>query len=397
MLKEELSLIGRTQPLFQEDLAAAEKDICSLVKSSRILVVGGAGSIGSAVVKELFARKPAALHVVDLSENNLTELVRDIRSSLGYIEGEFKSYCLDSGSIEFDAFMESQAHYDYILNFSALKHVRSEKDPFTLMRMISVNILNGEKLLSHAARQSAAKYFSVSTDKATDPVNMMGASKRIMELFMMRASRKISVSTARFANVAFSDGSLLDGFNYRLRKKQPFSAPSDVRRYFISEEEAGVLCLLAAFTGNNKELFFPKLSPQLHLISFAEIAKNYLRSLGHEPYVCSSEEEARQAITDLHLRGMWPCFFFDSDTTGEKDFEEFYSDIDAPIWDRFTDIGVLVNDDPDCEVQLDWFLSRIMELRTAKRWEKADLVQLFDEVLANFSHKETCKYLDDRM
>jgi UDP-N-acetylglucosamine 4,6-dehydratase len=395
--EENLSLIGRTRPLFLKDLAAVENDINLLVRSSRILVVGGAGSVGRAVVKELFARSPQLLHVVDISENNLTELVRDIRSSLGYVQGEFKTYCLDCGSIEFEAFMNSHEGYDYILNFSALKHVRSEKDPYTLMRMIAVNILNGEKLLALAAKQSAAKYFCVSTDKATDPVNMMGASKRIMELFLIRASKKISVSTARFANVAFSDGSLLDGFNYRLKKGQPFSAPSDVKRYFITAEEAGVLCLLAAFTGNNRELFFPKLSPHLHLVNFSEIAENYLRSVGYEPLVCASEEEARQRIQDVHDKGRWPCYFFRTDTTGEKDFEEFYSQGDQPIWDRFEDIGVLVNDDRDGEEKLERFLSRITELRSMKRWEKADLVGVFNEVLGNFSHLETFKYLDDRM
>ena len=396
-MQQVLRLIGRTRPLFEHDLATFAEDLRYLVGSSRILVVGGGGSIGRAVTKQMFARKPRALHVVDINENNLVELVRDIRSSMGYIEGEFKTYCLDCGSIEFEAMMESQAAYDYVLNFSALKHVRSEKDPYTLMRMIQVNVLNGEKLLSYAVNAAASKYFSVSTDKAADPVNLMGASKRIMELLMMRASRKIPVSTARFANVAFSDGSLLDGFNYRLKKRQPLSAPSDVRRYFITEEEAGVLCLLSAFLGGNRELFFPKLSPEEDLASFAEIAQKYLVDLGYNPCICSSEEEARRLMGELPEKGRWPCYFFPSDTTGEKEVEEFYSDGEEPIWDRFADIGVIKNDDFPDDDKLDHFLSEVAALQRRRRWTKIDLVQLFNDVLSNFSHKETFKYLDDRM
>ena len=211
-----LNLIGRKQMLFDADLRDDEWELNALLKNSKILVIGGAGTIGSAVTLEIFKRNPKSLHVVDISENNLVELVRDLRSSYGYIEGDFQTFALDVGSIEYDAYIQSDGKFDYVLNLSALKHVRSEKDPFTLMRMINVNILNTEKTLDQSIANGAKKYFCVSTDKATNPVNMMGASKRIMEMFLLRKSDKICISSARFANVAFSDGSLLHGFSKRI-------------------------------------------------------------------------------------------------------------------------------------------------------------------------------------
>ncbi len=225
-----LSLIGRKKPLFAEDLNEKGKDLFEIVQKSSFLVLGGAGSIGQAVTKEIFKRNPKKLHIVDISENNMVELVRDIRSSYGYIKGDFQTFALDIGSLEYEAFIKADGEYDYVLNLSALKHVRSEKDPFTLMRMINVNVFNTDKTLLQSIDNGTKKYFCVSTDKAANPVNMMGASKRIMEMFLMRRSEDIKISTARFANVAFSDGSLLHGFNQRIQKKQPIVAPNDVKR-----------------------------------------------------------------------------------------------------------------------------------------------------------------------
>ena len=223
-----LNLIGRTKELFEQDIENNDNKIKKIVSSSSFLVIGGAGSIGQAVVKEIFKRDPKKLHVVDISENNLTELVRDIRSSYGYIDGDFRTFSLDIGSIEYDAFIHADGKYDYVLNLSARKHVRSEEDAFTLMRMIDVNILNTEKTIQQSIENGTKKYFSVSTDKAANPINMMGASKYIMEMFLMRRSLDINISSARFANVAFSDGSLLHGFNMRMEKNQPIAAPNDV-------------------------------------------------------------------------------------------------------------------------------------------------------------------------
>ena len=297
-----LQLIGRDRELFGADIAAHEERLSELVASSRFLVIGGAGSIGQAVAREVFKRSPRALHVVDISENNLVELVRDIRSTLGYIDGDFRTFALDCGSREFEALMAAGGGYDYVLNLSAMKHVRSEKDPFTLMRLIEVNILNTIATVAQARERGASKYFCVSTDKAANPVNMMGASKRIMEMFLMRESQSLPISTARFANVAFSDGSLLHGFNQRFAKKQPIAAPNDVRRYFVTPKESGELCLSSCLLGENRDIFFPKLSEALHLTRFSDIAVRYLENLGYEPYECESEDEARRPRrrTDRH-------------------------------------------------------------------------------------------------
>ena len=260
MYKNILYFIGRSNPLFADDINEYSAQLESIVESSSFLVIGGAGSIGQAVVKEIFKRNPKKLHVVDISENNLTELVRDIRSSFGYIEGDFKTYALDIGSIEYDAFIKYDGKYDYVLNLSALKHVRSEEDPFTLMRMIDVNIFNTDKTIRQSIDNGAKKYFCVSTDKAANPINMMGASKRIMEMFLMRRSLDINISTARFANVAFSDGSLLHGFNQRIEKGQPIAAPSDIKRYFVTPQESGELCLMSCIFGKDRDIFLDRKS-----------------------------------------------------------------------------------------------------------------------------------------
>jgi FlaA1/EpsC-like NDP-sugar epimerase len=327
----------------------------------------------------------------------MVELVRDIRSSLGYIDGDFATFSLDIGSIQYDAFIKADGKYDYVLNLSALKHVRSEKDPFTLMRMIEVNIENTEKTLNQSIENGVKKYFCVSTDKAANPVNMMGASKRIMEMFLMRKSLEIKISTARFANVAFSDGSLLHGFNQRIQKQQPLSAPSDVRRYFVTPKESGELCLMSCLLGENRDIFFPKLSDKLHLITFADIAKKYLENIGYEPYLCKSEDEARALIKTLPSEGKWPCYFFESDTTGEKDFEEFYTNNEVLDMERFENLGIIKNEAHFNENDLVYFTERINHLKRNKVWTKEDIVTLFFKMIPDFGHKETGKYLDGRM
>lgn len=397
MKKNILNLIGRNKDLFIDDLSNNEKKLGDIVSQSRFLVLGGAGSIGQAVTKEIFKRNPLKLHVVDISENNMVELVRDIRSSFGYINGDFQTFALDIGSIEYDAFIKSDGAYDYVLNLSALKHVRSEKDPFTLMRMIDVNVFNTDKTLIQSINMGVKKYFCVSTDKAANPVNMMGASKRIMEMFLMRRSEHISISTARFANVAFSDGSLLHGFNQRIQKRQPIVAPSDIKRYFVTPQESGELCLMSCIFGENRDIFFPKLSESLHLITFSEIAVKYLEQNGYKPYLCKSEDEARDLIDTLPEQGMWPCLFTESDTTGEKDFEEFFTDKETLDMSRFENLGIIKNDPHYQEELLNNFEETISSLKNNRAWSKKEIVELFFAMIPDFGHKETGKYLDGKM
>lgn len=392
-----LNLIGRNAPLFEADLIKFDHELIAKVNRGRFLVIGGAGSIGQAVTREIFKRNPKALHVVDLSENNMVELVRDIRSTLGYIDGDFRTFAIDCGGKEFEALITVEGPYDYVLNLSALKHVRSEKDPYTLMRMIHVNILNSIKVSKLVQRNGTSKYFCVSTDKAANPVNMMGASKRIMEMFLMRESLSLPISMARFANVAFSDGSLLHGFNQRFAKRQPISAPNDVRRYFVTPQESGELCLMSCLLGNNRDIFFPKLSEHLHLITFSEIASRYLRNLGYEPYECSSEDEARDRASELIEKKQWPCYFFNSDTTGEKDFEEFYTDKEDLDLSRFQNLGVIRNQPIFNELKLNDFFNDVNKLHEKDAWSKDEIVSLFHKIMPEFAHKETGKYLDQKM
>lgn len=396
-----LGWIGRQEPLFQEDLRRHGTGIDEEIARSSFLVVGGAGSIGGAVVRELFARSPRRLHVVDISENNLAELVRDLRSSLGYATDDFHAYCLDALGLEFDAFADeasaSGQGYDYVLNFSALKHVRSEKDPYTLMRLLDVNVFLTRKLLEFARRVGSKKFFCVSTDKAANPVNMMGGSKRIMEMFLIGHGGPTDVSTARFANVAFSDGSLPHAWTQRLAKGQPIAAPSDVRRYFVTAREGAQLCLFSILQGADREIYFPKLSPRLHLMTFAEMAERFLRSQGWEPFHCQTEDEARGRVAELSAAGRWPCYFFPSDTTGEKDFEEFFTDREQVDWGRYHELGVVRNEAVAEPAALDRFAAAVTAMRDRRRWTKAGLLEAFGELLPDFAHQETGKYLDNRM
>lgn len=390
-------LLGRPEPLFEADLKANADAISSAVEGRRLLVLGGAGSIGGAVAKKLFSLNPEALHVVDLNENNLAELVRDIRSSLGYIDGDFKAYCLDVLDPEFDAMVAAQPRpYDAVLNFAALKHVRSEKDPYTLMRMIRVNVLGVARAVQ-AASQGRARLFGVSTDKAANPINAMGATKRVMEQVMMRAADELNVTSARFANVLFSDGSLPFAWRHRLEKGQPIVAPRDVHRYFVTDREAASLCLLALSAGNTRDVFFPKLDAGVNELSFSELAVRYLESRGLTPQLCEDEEEARALAAQGPRNNQWPCYFFETETTGEKGHEEFYEDHEAVDWQRFSHAGVVRSNADDEAKTLDDFFEKVQTLLKEGAWDKPTLVGLLGQTLDTFSHDERHKHLDEQM
>ena len=391
-----LSVIGRNQSLFDKDVQFCEAQIKELVFCSRFLVLGGGGTIGQAVVKEIIKRQPNKLHVVDINENNLAELVRDIRSSFDQITGDFKTFALDIGSPIYDAFIANDGAYDYVLNLSALKHVRSEKDPYTLMRMVEVNILNTEKTILQSIKCGVKKYFCVSTDKAANPVNLMGASKRIMEKVLMQRSHELVISTARFANVAFSDGSLLYGFSQRIQKNQPLAGPNDTSRFFVTPQESGELCLMSCLFGENRDIFFPVLSAEDDMLTFVDIAINYLKELGYKPHFCSSEDEAR-AFMLKRPTDSWPCFFAPSDTTGEKAYEEFYMPNEDLNFTRFSGIGIVKNKLPEKSNTTANFIHRVENLIKDRQWSKSDLVHEFQLLLPEFNYEDKGKYLDSKM
>ncbi len=396
-MQDILPLIGRSTPLFEEDINNLSEDLLNIVSSSRFLILGGAGSIGQAVTKEIFKRNPVKLHIIDISENNLVELVRDIRSSYGYIDGDFKTFAIDIGSTEYDAFIENDGLYDFVINLSALKHVRSEEDSYTLMRMIEVNIFNTIKTIKQSADMNVKKYFCVSTDKAANPANLMGASKRIMEMFLFKHSKEIKISTARFANVAFSDGSLLHSFNQRIKKNQPLVAPNDIKRYFVTKQESGELCLLSTIFGHERDIFFPNLKEELHLETFSNIAKRFLHANGYDPYICNSEEDARLIINELIENNKWPLYISKTDTTGEKEIEEFYTNDEFVDLKTFKNIGIVKNEPNFDNKSLNLFEKRISDIKQKGKWKKQEIVDIFFDMIPGFNYEEKGRFLDEKM
>ena len=393
----ELEVIGRNESLFTRDVMKYERELVEVVRKNKFLVIGGAGSIGRSVTFEIFKRNPKVLDVIDISENNLVELVRGLRSSIGYSDGVFRTFVIDTGSLEFKSFLNRQNEYDYVLNLSALKHVRSERDPYTLMRMIMVNIINNIDCIKTLKRKNLKNYFCVSTDKATNPFNLMGASKKVMEMFLLNESKTQKITTARFANVAFSDGSLLHGFNQRFLNKHPLSVPSDIKRYFISSQEAGELCLLSCILGENRDNFFPIMYEHDHALDFVEIATKFLESRNYKPIICSNEEEARNISEKLIAKKEWPINVFKSDTTGEKPLEEFFDRSENINLKKFDNIGIIENKPFGETEKLAKFRQRITSLRSSGEWQKEDLVEIFEETIDGFEHKEKNKNLDQRM
>jgi FlaA1/EpsC-like NDP-sugar epimerase len=393
-------IIGRKQNLFLEDFNTNKNEIEREIKKSSFLIIGAAGSIGQAVSFEIFKRKPKKIHLIDISENNMVELVRNIRSSLGYIKGEFKTFEIDVGSIEFEKFYKNRS-YDYIFNFSALKHVRSEKDPYTLMRMLKVNILNPLKILKLSKNKKIKKFFNVSTDKASSPANMMGASKRLMEIGLISNKGKIPIIMSRFANVLFSDGSLLHGFKQRLLKNEPIASPKDIKRYFITSKESAYLCIISAIIGKGNEIYYPKINNKKNLISFYEIALKFIRQNNFIPKICKSEDEARNFIkSNIKKKSnkYWPCFFFKSNTTGEKIEEVFYSENDVVDNEKFKDIGIVkLTNNLNETKKLNKFLKEFSKIEKKINWKKDDISKIVKSALLDINYKDKKKYLSERM
>ena len=391
-----LSIIGRDKSLLDADITNLENQIQELVSNSKFLVVGAAGTIGSSVSLEIAKRNPQALCLVDISENNLVELIRNVRSTSTSNSSNCRSFALDFGSTEFQEMFKEQGPFDYVLNLAALKHVRSEKDTFTLSRMFKVNILNPLKLQKLCGELDSCKYFCVSTDKAANPANLMGASKLIMEKLLLSKFANVTTSFARFANVAFSDGSLPHGFLNRIENNQPLSAPYDISRYFITKLEAGQICLLSTLFGQDGEIFYPKLDLVKNQMSFKNLAENFLRVLGFEPKLAFSERESLDmSATRMGHETWWPCYFFESDTTGEKPLEEFYTNDEIRDETKYFNIGVVKKSREDQNTVK--ILDKISNSYETYTPSKADFINLVLEISPNFQHSEKGKFLDDKM
>lgn len=388
---------GRENSLLQSDLAANREALERAIRGKSVLVIGGAGSIGSSFIRALLPYRPGRLYVVDTNENGLTELTRDLRSSRGLpVPAEFLTYPVSFSEPVFEKIWRREGPFEVVANFAAHKHVRSEKDQYAIEAMLENNVLKARQLLDLLAMRPPERFFCVSTDKAANPVNVMGATKKLMEGLVLAYAGQLHATTARFANVAFSNGSLPAGFLERLAKGQPLSAPSDVRRYFVSPKESGEICLLACLLGRPGEIFFPRLE-DAGMKTFSDIALDLLDELGYEPLLCSSEEEARQAMTACASTRQWPVYFFSSDTSGEKAFEEFHTGEEEVDWGRFSSLGVISNAPRHSLSEVTAWCEALSGLFQHEDVTKADIVALLTGFIPSFEHRETGRGLDSRM
>ena len=392
-------LTGRTESLLTPDLKKYSDQLTAAIQGKRVLVLGGAGTIGSSFVKAISAYEPGALMVVDINENGLTELVRDLRSTPDLrLPEDFRFYPMNLGDNAFRKLFLQSERFDIVANFAAHKHVRSEKDRFSIEAMIDNNVFRAKHFLDLLHAKHPSHFFCVSTDKATRPVNIMGASKSLMERMIFCYAKSFPVTTARFANVAFSNGSLLDGFLNRLAKGQPISAPSDVKRYFVSPVESGQICMLACLLAKSGEICFPKLDLHRDLLTFSEIAERFLHAMGLVPQPCQSEEEARQRAKMRRTSDReYPVYFFGSDTSGEKPVEEFYTQNEVIDWDRFQSLGVIKNVQVGTIEQANHIAEDIRQFFTAECLDKSAIVKKLCEYIPDFAHDERGKNLDQKM
>ena len=390
---------GRETSFFLRDLEQYDAALKQAIGGKSVLVIGGAGTIGSSFIKALLPFRPGSLYVMDLNENGLTELTRDLRSTDElFVPEEYKTYPINFADPVFEKIWRQEGPFHIVANFAAHKHVRSEKDQYSIEAMIANNAIRAQQLLELIATRPPEHFFCVSTDKAANPVNVMGASKKLMEEVILSYASSMKVTTARFANVAFSNGSLPDGFLTRLIKKQPLSSPTDVKRYFVSPQESGQLCLLACILGQSGEIFFPKLATG-EMKTFSDIATALLREMGLEPDFCQSEAEAKRkaAAFDPAISRQYPVYYFESDTSGEKPFEEFYTESETIDWARFGALGVITGKTGMPLPQIAEVFGRLQRVFDAPEISKADIIRVLTEALPGFHHLETGKGLDQKM
>lgn len=388
----------RPSSMFVPDIKANQEQLTHEIEGKKVLVIGGAGTIGSSFIRAMLPFKPLKLVVVDISENGLTELTRDLRSTYDmFIPEDYRTYPISYADPIFEKIFRKEKGFDIVANFSAHKHVRSEKDQYSVEALIENNVIKAKRLLDLLTEFPPCHFFCVSTDKAANPVNIMGASKRLMEDMIMAYTDQFKVTTARFANVAFSNGSLLAGFIDRLMKHQPLAAPSDVRRYFVSPEESGQICLLACVLGKNREIFFPKLEEE-QMMTFSAICDDFLHTLGYEVHRCKNEEEAKEfAVKTGENSKVYPVVYFKSDTTGEKDFEEFYVPGEKLNWNRFSSLGVIEDVTPRPMEELDTLFHNLHQTFVRTDFTKNEIVSILKDFIPNFEHEEKGKNLDQKM
>ena len=403
------SVTFRPVSMFAVDIEANKDELTREIKGKKVCVIGGAGSIGSSFIKAVLRFEPKSVVVVDLNENGLAELVRDVRSTNGlYVPDEFRCYTLNFADPIFERIFREEKGFDIVANFSAHKHVRSEKDRYSVQALIENNDIKAKKLMDLLTVYPPKHFFCVSTDKAANPVNIMGASKRIMEDLVMAYNKYFKVTTARFANVAFSNGSLPDGWIHRLQKKQPLAAPSDVKRYFVSPEESGQICMLACILGNGGEVFFPKLGED-QMLTFSSICDRFVDAQGFEKKECSSDEEAKKYAAEMTLtssilpqtsnseKDKYPVVYFKSDTTGEKSFEEFYVPGEKIDMQRFAALGVVCQTTRHEMAEVNGFFDKLEGIFQKENFTKAQVVEAIKEFIPNFEHEEKGKNLDQKM